>query len=45
MGEKNRHFNREFKIDAVQMVREKKMSVSQVAQADCQRFCSSGHFN
>lgn len=32
MGEKNRHFSREFKIDAVQMVTEKKMSVVQVAQ-------------
>ena len=32
MGEKNRHFSREFKIDAVQMVTEKKMSVSKVAK-------------
>ena len=32
MGEKNRHFSREFKMDAVQMVTEKKMSVRKVAE-------------
>ena len=32
MGEKNRHFSREFKMDAVQLVTEKKMSVSKVAE-------------
>lgn len=32
MGEKNRHFSREFKIDAVQLVTEKKMPASKVAQ-------------
>ena len=31
MGEKNRHFSREFKINAVQLVTEKKMSVRKVA--------------
>jgi len=32
MGEKNRHFSREFKINAVQLVTEKKMSVRKVAE-------------
>ncbi len=32
MGEKNRHFSREFKMDAVQLVTEKKMSVRKVAE-------------
>jgi transposase len=32
MGEKNRHFSREFKRDAVQLVTEKKMPVGKVAQ-------------
>jgi transposase len=32
MGEKNRHFSREFKINAVQLVTEKKMPVNKVAQ-------------
>jgi len=32
MGKKNRHFSREFKIDAVEMVTEKKMSVRKVAE-------------
>ena len=32
MGGKNRHFSREFKMDAVQMVTEKKMSVRKVAE-------------
>lgn len=32
MGEKNRHFSREFKINAVQLVTEKKMTVRQVAE-------------
>lgn len=31
MGEINRHFSREFKINAVQLVTEKKMSVLKVA--------------
>jgi transposase len=32
MGEKNRHFSREFKLNAVQLVTEKKMSIRQVAE-------------
>jgi len=32
MGEKNRHFSREFKRDAVQLVTEKGMPVSKVAR-------------
>jgi transposase len=32
MGEKNRHFSREFKKDAVQMVTEKGMPVGKVAR-------------
>ena len=32
MGVKNRHFSREFKVNAVQLVIEKKMSVRQVAE-------------
>ena len=32
MGEINRHFSREFKINAVQLVIEKKMSLRQVAE-------------
>ena len=32
MGMKNRHFSREFKINAVQLVTEKKMSVKMVAE-------------
>jgi len=32
MGEINRHFSREFKINAVQLVTEKKMSLRQVAE-------------
>ena len=32
MGEKNRHFSREFKRDAVQLVTEKGMPVGQVAR-------------
>ena len=32
MRERHRHFSREFKIDAVQLVTEKKMSVVQVAK-------------
>jgi transposase len=32
MGEKNRHFSREFKRDAVQLVTEKGMSVGKVAR-------------
>lgn len=32
MGEINRHFSRDFKINAVQLVTEKKMSVRQVAE-------------
>lgn len=35
MGEKNRHFSREFKINAVQLVTEKKMSVRKVADELC----------
>ena len=32
MGEINRHFSREFKVNAVQLVIEKKMSLRQVAE-------------
>jgi transposase len=32
MGEKNRHFSREFKRDAVQLVTEKRMPVGKVAR-------------
>ena len=32
MGEKNRHFSREFKLDAVQLVTEKGMAVRKVAR-------------
>jgi len=32
MGEKNRHFTREFKLDAVQLVTEKGMPVGKVAR-------------
>ena len=32
MGMKNRHFSREFKINAVQLVTEKKMSVQKVSE-------------
>jgi len=32
MGVKNRHFSREFKINAVQLVTEKKMSARKVAE-------------
>jgi len=32
MGKRNRHFSREFKINAVQLVTEKKMSMRQVSE-------------